>query len=315
MPILVAPATGTGGGVVLPGVGFSVATWYAPDGSVWPLTAPDSGLFTIADGVSGLDAAAITVTTDDRQRGGVKVRHVQPVERLITWPIYVYADTHMEFVELWRRVASAFTQTTRLGAGTLEIARPDGTARRVQAYYQEGFASQAKQGYGITSDYCVLTLLCEDPYWRDVAVTTIHREYGVPVDFQVPYPTVSSSQVLGQTTVENPGDVEAWPDWTITGPATLVTATNTTRGESFQVNPNAAAIAHGNLLAGQKVTVSTEPPAVRYQDGSVWTGALNWPGAVLWPLDPGESDVTFQLDGSAAGSAVDLSFRARFETA
>lgn len=314
MPILVAPPAG-GGGVVLPGVGFSVATWYAPDGSVWPLTAPDSGLFTLADGVSGLDAAAITITTDDRARGGVRVRHIQPVQRIITWPIYVYADDHQSFIRQWRRVASAFTQTTRLGPGELEIARPDGTARRVQAYYQEGFAGQGKQGYGIVSDYCVLTLLCEDPYWRSTTAMTVHREYGVPVDYQDPYPTVSSSQVLGATIVENPGDVEAWPNWTITGPASLVTATNNTRGESFQLDPNAASIAHGNLAAGEQVMITTDPPTVTYQDGSDWIGALSWPGAVLWPLDPGANDVTFQLDGSGPGSAVDLSFYARYETA
>jgi hypothetical protein len=269
----------------------------------------------MSDGVTGLDAAAIVITSDDRARGGVKVRHIQPAERIITWPLYVYGESHQEFVEQWRAVAKAFTQTTRLGPGELEIARPDGSARRVQAYYQEGFAGQAKQGYGIYSDFAVLTLLCEDPYWRDVQALSIHREYGTPADFQDPYPTVSSSQVLGDTVLTNPGDVEAWPSWVITGPAALVTATNNRRGESFDLDPDAASISHGDLVGGEQVTISTDPPQVRFQDGSNWTGALNWPGAVLWPLDPGESEVTFQLDDSGPGSAVDLSFYPRFETA
>jgi hypothetical protein len=197
----------------------------------------------------------------------------------------------------------------------LEIARPDGTARRVQAYYQEGFDSAAKQGYGIDADLCVLTLLCEDPYWRGVQALSVHREYGTPVDFQDPYPTLSSSQVLGDTTVVNPGDVEAWPDWVITGPTALITATNDRRGEGFVLDPNATPIGHGDLLTGEQVRITTEPPKVRYQDGSNWTGALNWPGAVLWPLDPGESEVDFQLDDSGPGTAIDLSFFARYETA
>lgn len=312
MPLLVAPATG---GVVLPQVGFSIATWYAPDGTVWPLTAPDSGIRTLADGVTGLDAAAIVITSDDRARGGVKVRHIQPGGRVITWPLFVYADDHQQFVEKWRQVGRAFAQTTRLGPGELEIARPDGTARRVQAYYQEGFASQAKQGFGIYSDFFVLTLLCEDPYWRSTQSISIHREYGTAVDFQDPYPTISSSQVLGETTLVNPGDAEAWPEWTITGPAALLTATNSTRGESFELDPNATAIGHGDLAGGEQVTVMTDPPRVRFQDGSNWTGALNFPGAVLWPLDPGESEVDFQVDSSGPGTAIDLSFVPRYETA
>ncbi len=42
---------------------------------------------------------------------------------------------------------------------------------------------------------------------------------------------------------------------------------------------------------------------------------LNWPEAVLWSLPPGDTPVTFQLDGAATGSAVDLTFHPRYETA
>lgn len=313
MPVIVGSAQAPG--TVLPGVGFSVATWYAPDGTVWPLTAPDIGWWTLADGVSGLDAASITITTDDRPRGGTRVRHIQPMQRLITWPIRVDGDDHSQFITRWRAVGTAFAQTTRLGPGDLEIARPDGTARRVKAYYQDGWDGQGKQGYGITSDFFVLTLLCEDPYWRDVTAQAVHRESSTGVDYQSPYPSVSSSQVLGATKIVNPGDATVWPSWVITGPASLVTATLTTTGESFQLDPNATQIAHGNLAAGEQVTISTDPPRVRFQDGSNWTAALNWPGAVLWGIPPGVVDVDFQLDGSAAGSAVDLSFYPLYETA
>lgn len=315
MPVLIRTGQGTAPGQVLPDVGFCVATWIAPDGEVWPLMAPDSGVVTMSDGVSGLGAAAISITTDDRARGGVRVRHVQAGERAITWPLYVYGADHMAFTTLWRRVASAFTSTSRLGPGTLEIARPDGSARRVQAYYQSGFDGSGKQGYGITSDYCVLTLMCEDPYWTSATPVRIHREYGVPVDYQVPYPTLSSGQVLGATTITNDGDVEAWPDWVITGPSSGITATNTTRGEAFTLDPNATAVGHGNLAEGEQVTIRTDPPQVRGPDGSNWTGALSWPGAVLWPMDPGQSAVDFNLAGAGPGSAVDLTYYPRYETA
>jgi hypothetical protein len=311
MPVLVGQQL-LEGGQELPDVGYCVATWYAPDGTVWPLMAPDSGVVTMSEGVSGLGAAAIELTTDARSRGGVRVRHAQPQQRAITWPLYIYGDTHTEFTALWRAVAKAFTDTTRLGPGQLEIARPDGTARRVEAYYEAGFDGSGKQGYGITSDYCVISLLCEDPYWRDVTPQRVHRESGTGVDFLSPYPSVSSSQVLGATTLINIGDVQAWPSWKVNGPASAFTATLDT-GEAFTLTPSATG--HGNLLAGEYVTVDTDPPRVRYMDGSVWTGALSWPGAVLWALPPGTSAATFALAGAAAGSAVDLTFYPRYETA
>lgn len=314
MPVLVGAPTSQGG-QDLPDVGFCVATWYAPDGDVWPLTDTSSNMFTQSEGVTGLGAAGITITTDPRPRGGVRVRHVQPNERVITWSLYVRGDTHTEFIALWRAVTSAFTSTSRLGPGTLEIARPDGTTRQVQAYYQDGMDPSGKQGYGITSDFCVISLLCEDPYWRDAAPVRVHRAAAVGADFQSPYPSVSSSQVLGSTTLVNPGDVEAWPSWEVTGPASSFTATLLATAEAFTLDPSAPAVAHGNLLAGQYVTVDTDPPRVRYMDGSNWTGALSWPGAALWAVPPGVSAATFALGGSSAGSAVDLSFYPRYESA
>ena len=314
MPVIVRP--GLGHSVVsLPGVGYAVATWHAPDGSVWPLTAPDSGFFTQSEGVSGLGAASINIVSDDRARGGARVRYIQPGSRTIVWPIYVYGSDHQEFVNRWRSVTGAFTQTSRLGPGRLEIARPDGSSRVVDAYYASGIEGSGKQGYGVTSDFFVMSLLCEDPYWRDRQPQTVHREFSEGVDYLSPYPSVSSSQVLGETTLSNPGDVDAWPSWIMTGPASTLTATRADTGESFSLDPNAATIAHGNLADGEQVTVTTDPPTVRGPDGSVWTGALNWPGAVLWSIPPGETAVEFGLDGAGAGSSVDMTFYPRYETA
>src|SRR5262245_15027281 len=121
---------------VLPGVGFATATWTEADGTIWPLTDPGSGWFTLSEGVSGLDAAPIALTTDDQPRGGARVRHIQPQPRTIIWPLHVYSDTsHTDFIARWRALAGAFTRTKRLGPGVLEIARPDGTRRRIGAYY------------------------------------------------------------------------------------------------------------------------------------------------------------------------------------
>lgn len=314
MPVIVRLGAGSTP-AVLPDVGYCVATWYAPDGSVWPLMAPASGWFTQSEGVSGLGAAAITITTDDRARGGARVRHIQPGTRTIIWPVYVYGDTHTEFIERWRAVTSAFTQTSRLGPGQLEIARPDGSARIVDAYYESGIEVSGKQGYGITSDFFVMSLICEDPYWRDRHPQRIHREFSEGVDFLSPYPSVSSSQVLGDTTLTNPGDVEAWPSWKMTGPASILTATRLDTGESFSLDPDATDVGHGDLAASEYVTVDTDPPRVRFQDGTNWIAALNWPGAVLWPLPPGQTQVTFELGGASGGSAVDMTFYPRYETA
>ncbi|MGY4960369.1 phage tail protein [Streptomyces sp. 900105245] len=309
------PAGGGGGGIVLPDLGRATVTYYDPAGGVWPLTTRALGWFTLAEGVSGLGAAPYELTTDPRPRGGARLRHAQALARSIVWPIQVRGDTHLEFVTRWRQLATAFTRTLRDGPGVLEIARPGGTRRQIQVYYQEGWEGRGAAGSGWITDAAVMTLLCEDPYWVDPEPVVVHREQASSGSFFTPYPTVSSSQVLGATTVTNPGDVVVWPTWTITGPASLITFTVTrdTVSQSFTLNPTA--VGHGNLLPGEKVTVSTDPPQVRYQDGSNWVGALNWPSATLWGLEPGDNAVTFTLSGAGIGSAVDLAFYPRYETA
>ncbi|MFI1467650.1 phage tail protein [Streptomyces wuyuanensis] len=314
-PVVTPPDTGGGGStpVPLPEVGFAVASYTDPTGTVWPLTDEDAGWFTLADGVSGLGATPYELTSDAHPRGGARLRYAYAQARAIVWPLYVYGDTHDQFIGRWRALATAFTRTLREGPGWLEIARPNGTRRHIAVHYREGFEGRGTKGSGIVSDAAAITLWCEDPYWVDPVEVAVHREAGSLSSFFTPYPTVSSSQVLGETTVENPGDVVVWPQWTVTGPASLITFTHEGTGESFSLDPNE--VGHGNLLAGERVTISTDPPTVRYQDGSNWVGALDWPSAVLWGLAPGDNPVTFQLDGSGPGSAVDLAFNPRYETA
>lgn len=325
MPIITAPVVtpppdpGGGGGtpVPLPEIGYATATYTDPSGTVWPLTETDTNWWTLADGVSGLGAAAYELSTDPHPRGGARLRHAQAQPRSIVWPLFVQGADHVRFLANWRALAKAFTRTLRQdeGPGVLEIARPDGTRRQIRVHYREGFEGQDKQGYYRDADSAVISLWCEDPYWVDPVPVVVHRESGSAGSFFTPYPTVSSSQVLGATTVNNPGDVTVWPEWRITGPASTITFTHQGTGETFTLDPNAAAIGHGNLLAGQQVTISTDPPRVRYQNGDNWIGGLNWPTASLWGLSPGDNAVTFTLSGSGAGSSVDLVFNPRYETA
>ncbi|MDX3455036.1 phage tail family protein [Streptomyces sp. ME02-8801-2C] len=324
MPLIAAPVTtppdpGGGGGtpVPLPEIGYATATYTDPSGTVWPLTDRDADWFTLADGVSGLGAVPYELTSDQHPRGGARLRHAQAQPRTIVWPLFVQGATHMEFTQRWRALATAFTRTLREGEGpgVLEIARPDGSRRQIEVFYQEGFEGQAKAGYYRDADSAVLSLWCEDPYWTDPFTLTVHRETGTASTFFDPYPTVSSSQILGSTTVNNPGDTVVWPTWVVTGPASLIEFTHAGTGESFTLDPDAAAIGHGNLLAGEKVTISTEPPQVRYQNGDNWIGGLDWPTATLWGLAPGDNEVTFALSGSGPGSSVDLAFNPRYETA
>lgn len=330
MPLITAPLvppTEPPGGtpVPLPEIGYATAQYTDPSGTVWPLTDWNAGWWTLADGVSGLGAVPYELTSDPHPRGGARLRHAQAQPRTIVWPLFVQGSTHTEFLQRWRALATAFTRTLRENGdgsrtpGVLDIARPDGTRRQIEVYYLDGFEGQPKQGYYRDADSAIVQLWCEDPYWTDPTPQLLHRETGSLSSFFTPYPSVSSSQVLGATTVEVGGDTTVWPTWVVTGPASSITFTRTdaTTGtvEAFTLDPNAAPIGHGNLLAGEQVVISTDPPSVRFENGDNWIGGINWPAANLWGLRPGPNPVTFALSGSGPGSAVDLAYYLRHETA
>lgn len=323
MPLIAAPVIApeepTTPPVDFPEIGYATVTYIDPGGTRWVMTDTGADWYALAEGVSGLGAAPYVLTSDPHPRGGVRVRHVQPQARTIVWPVLVQGADHVAFTANWRALGRAFTSTLRLGPdgrpspGVLEVARPDGTARRIEVLYSDGWDGRGQRASGITWDSAVVTLLCEDPYWVDVVPVTVHREQGAGADFLNPFPSVSSSQVLGATTVTNPGDVDVWPVWRITGPASAITFTREDTGAAFTLDMTDTD--HGPLLEGETVTISTDPPRVRSGTGENLVGGLNWPEAQLWSLPPGQTPVTFQLDGSAAGSAVDLEFYPRYETA
>lgn len=288
-------------------VGTMSAQWTAPDGTVWPLTdvSEETGWFT-PDAIEGWDARPYEYTLDPLPRGGDDIRFIRAQSGHVAWPLYIWGNTHQQFVDRYRSIRQAFMMTAwRHQPGVLRVTRPDGSAREIEAYYQEGFAGKAGEGWLYAKP--VLNLLCPDGYWRDTDQLSISRTYGLGSSFFSPFPTISSSQVLGSTILNNPGDVIAWPNWTITGPATGIVATNNTTGQTFTLSYN--------LLAGEQATITTLKPTVRGPAGQNISSALNFPTAYLWGLLAGNNDTSFVLAGAGEGTNVTLSFYPRYEGA
>lgn len=287
-------------------VGTISASWTDPAGGVWPLsvTSDALGWFTTG-GIAGWGSRPYEITSDPLPRGGDEVRFIRAQAGRITWPLYIWGETHVQFVQRYRDLRRAFLMTAhRRLPGILKVAYPDGSARTIEAYYEDGFAGEAGENWLFANP--VLTLFCPDGFWKDVVPVVVPRTYpATPVPFLAPYPTVSDGRVLGNTTIVNTGDVDAWPDWVITGPMTAIVATNHTTGLTFTLTTT--------LTGGQQVTVTTQRSTVRGPGGANLVSGLNWPTAYLWPLAAGSNSVEFALAGSGAGSSVELSFYPRYE--
>src|SRR3954451_24990996 len=254
---------------VIEDVGTIVATWTDPTGTVWPLTdtGDDPGWFTM-NGPAGWNATTYEIVTDPLPRGGEQVRFIRSKPGSITWPIYVGGESHQEYIERHRQIRRAFTMTVHRGLpGVLTVQRPDGSARSIEGFYNAGLEGEAGEGWLYSKD--AVNLFCPDGYWLDTTPVTITHSYIPGVDFLNPFPTISDSLALGESQVENVGDVDAWPQWTITGPMSAMTATNVTTGYEFTLT-------YG-LSAGEQITITTDRPSVRGPADQNLSSALDWP--------------------------------------
>ncbi len=288
-------------------VGTMQATWTDPTGTVWQLTdiSPEVGWFTMP-GPAGWDSAPYEIVSDPHPRGGDVVRAIRQQPAVLQWPLHIYGDSHQQFIDRYRKIKRAFMSTVHRSApGILRVYRPDGSAREISAFYQEGLSGQAGQGW--TSASPVVSLFCPDGAWRDPIPKVITRSTAPTASFLSPWLTLSASQVLGDTTLENPGDLIAWPTWSITGPCTAITATNNTTGQTWTLTYT--------LAAGETAQITTDRPTARGPAGQNISAALNWPTAFLWPLVDGDNDVTFSVAGAGTGTGIQLTFYARYEGA
>jgi hypothetical protein len=302
--------------------GTAVATWIDPDGVLYPLTQPwsdgGSGYFTM-NGPSDWGSTPIELVTDPYPRGGEVVRYIRAQARRLQWPLYVGGDSHTEFVKNYRAIMKGFTKTTyRRAPGILEIQRPDGSARRIQAFYEQGFEGTAGENWLWAKP--TVQLFCPDGYWYDPLVVNYERLAMVktpgsePGSFYQPFINIGSSPLNDDddyyTLINNTGDVEAWPTWTVVGPIGGMTALNETTGQRFNFTYN--------VPAGVTVTITTNPASVRSSTGLNLSRYIDWfneEGTALWPLAAGYNSITLGVTTMLPGSSVSMKFMARYESA
>lgn len=307
-------------------VGKPAFTWIDPDGGIWPLsnTSESLGWFTLT-AIAGAESAPIEITSDALSRGGSRVRAIARRSSTIQWPMEIFGRTHDEFVARYRQISRAFKLTTlRQRPGWLRVRRPDGSARQIQAFYSEGLGGEAEQNHLFARP--VISLFCPDGKWQALDPVIADRTFAAtpgpgvdPVNFYDPFISVASSNEVtpvpdpgdgpdSTTVIVNPGDVEAWPVWTVTGPLTALRTWNLTLESRFALTYT--------LTAGQTITIITEPPSVRGPGDTNLIKHIDWfnsTGTELWPLADGENVIGLEVDGAGTGTAVRLAFVPRYD--
>lgn len=304
---------GTGTPTPDPGSGgTSAIVLTTADGTGYNLTDPNRLLATL--GRRGFDSVQYDVFADESPMvDGEIFRGARATPRDLIVPIYLRADTRAEFLTEKRELLAKLAPTR--GLATLEVAEEDGSRRRISCYFTgrgaEGDGGRDRAGRNWVRYN--LELRCPEPYWRG---DPLHVEFVPPNSSALFFPLlplrVQSAQTFGTAEFVNPGDVFAYPIWTIHGPtAGTVSLKRTTPGMTERT-----LTLNLSLALGHYVVVDTRPDRLAIVDN---LGVNRWPaladGSNLWRINPGSNRVEVVVTGSGSGSKVVLDAEPRFETA
>ena len=265
---------------------------------------PDSE-FSLTDGLMGVGIPPTQVRIDDSASDGGVWRFTKRLVRDIDLPFVITGSSEIDVETKLRRLSNLLHD--RKGATTLIANYPTGETWEIQGHYVGGAETQF--GDDTKTTYCkwVVQLRCPVPYW----VRTNSEQYNVGTAGagrglipRLAELQLSSSQALGVLNIENSGDVEAYPVWTLRGPATQVTITNSSTGASFVYN---AAIALGTTI-----TIDTFKGTVVNQAGTNLYANLGT-SPKLFPIDAGTSSISIVATGADTNTLISLAYQPRKE--
>ena len=282
-------------------------------GDAIQITGPDSDVVDLNDGTDfkllfgefGYLYPPIT-HADERVplEPGSRLRQTNVHARTIDIPVLMKGTDRADFLTNMRSFLRKVDPTR--GDSVIQYSA-QGVTRLLTVRYVGGLEGNYKNKQAMESwNKIVLSFKAFDPFWY--ATSSIVNEYTTS-DVATFFPffplTLNASQVIANPTIDNEGDVETWPIWTITGPASDINLVNSTTGKILTLTYT--------LGEAETIVIDTRPDAktITLQDGTNLFEYLSVTSA-LWSLERGENDISLQMAGATADSAIELVYTPRY---
>lgn len=265
-------------------------TYVGADGSEWVLTSPSSQV-RLLPGMRGLEAGPIDRWTSEAAGiAGARYRGHRALPREVFLPVYITGQGSEDWLAVRRAWDAGLSPDTE---GQL-VAVVAGQRRTLPCRWSETEAGWSRDPLYAGKAVLGEKLIADGAYWQgeDVVRQWIAED---PADFFMAADGVlhiTPSNTLGSARMDNPGDVAAWPVWTIAGP--FDEASLGVDGAEIEV-PFA-------MTAGQWLRIDTRPDRQTVVDH---TGADRVAdlGAVAFRRIPARmsAPVTIEATGTSAG--------------
>lgn len=264
----------------------------------------DNSHYVLNPGMTGFGIAPTQVRIDPSAGIGGVFRHSRRGVRDLDLPITVLGTSHADVQTKLRKLAR-ITQDRR-GPMTLRATYSNGQQLFIDLHYVGGAEGQWGEGAGgLTWAQWVLSCQAPKPFWESLSKQTIALTGGGTGRGLLPQLTklkVSSSQALGDVTINSNADVEVFPVWTIEGPVDDFTVSNGT--QSFTIA--------GSIGVGETITVDTEKKTVVDENGDNKYDRLG-PAPKLFPFQPGETVIEITGSNADDNTVITAEYALRFE--
>lgn len=260
-------------------------------------------------GRTGFGMANRTLIMLEGASGGSKWRRTRPGARTIDMPISIFGTDRQQVEDRMRRFARLLQDDVT--APRLVATYPTSERVFTEVHYSGGADPQ----YGSDTDgemwgRWAISLLAGSPYWTsevpvqyNIAAANVGKGLIRTGNGGLSRLQLSSSQTIGVITVENPGDVSAFPVWTIRGPGDSFTAT-LPNGDRFKYKVP--------ILSTDVITINTQDKTVTNAAGTNLYGNLDV-APKLFAVPSGNSTINVQMDGTTAASLISMYFNPRRE--
>jgi hypothetical protein len=290
------------------------------EGEEIPLTGfstPDWPGIILQPGATGLDMPPYALFSDDSPNlDGSIYRNARAAAREVMLPVYLNGPDRRNVNLLKRKLFQSLNP--KRGYCVLKFTEGDGTTRLLKAYYKGGMeGSESTDTAGFTWVKYGLTFTAMDPWFYPEREVVTRWGFGTGSAFLSSsaafLPLKISQGVMGAgqgIIIDNPGDVEAWPVWTLKGPIRSFSLGGPD-GELVKASPPSDG---SDLVAANRVlTIDTRPGYKTVMDD---LGTNYWPvldtNPEFWSVEPGETEVNVVVVAGVGKASVTLSFYPRY---
>ncbi len=217
---------------------------------------------------------------------GSRLRQVKTAPNVVRVPLLIKSTTESLYIAAVRTLRAAMNPLR--GDGILQYQAADGTTRQLNCRLLSGLEGDESAGVrGPAWTTAGLVFRAFDPYWYDASAT------------------VATYTTFTAKTVVNGGDVEMWPSWSIHGPTTNLTITNSTTGKAmvFTLILGATDVLTINTAPGVK-TVLLNGTTNEYPALSATSALFSFP--------VGTSTLNFTVAGTTGATQIVLTYKQRW---